>query len=433
MQANKKWLIFAFAVAAAILAVAISVRMRSDILDPHAVQAAARPQTPTQSASWNALATFAQQASSGDPSQSLIVNNWQSRCSILGGGQCPSTLFYGKGFMFHSSPLAVRNAKLLLAAQKKAAKANNHAARAIALDDIPANTLETGVFYNVTAADCLRQIVHLPLPGPTNCPTTDPNAFNEGSMIFRPIWGILGSDTTTAPIYIPGITQATPSNPAGSQIASWAQETLDRQAADCPTTIQAGDPIPVVCFYRVTVSANNLSFFETGADEIEAGNTLILLGFHLIERQNGQWLWSTFGWQSQTSIQSYLPYSCDDANACLASAPFWSHYKMNAVEPIATGASLIPAVFNPYLDSGTMNNSRTNCVVCHSLAGSPMGSNQKRGGAGPISQPALQALIDKYASGAHFNSTDSIWSAAAYLDSPTLILLNQKKAPPRPR
>ena len=398
------------AVATAIViavAVALGCRCQSS--------AASRPkfvgssQTAAQSDAWKLLMNFAEQASTGQESHDLIAAGWQSMCQILNQSGCePSAISV---HLFHRSPLVLRNQDLFEVTTR-----GRHRVALGQLAPAPGPTdvvLEGGIFYNSKAAGCVKQLlgIHVGI----QCTGSGKDTFPEGSMVLRPQWGILKADTGAVQVYLPGETPINPHEPSATDIAHWWPSPLDLKATDCPATIQNRSSIPIACFYTVTVTGQNLPFYQTGEETLDIGDKLILLGFHLIGKQpNDNWVWSTFGWQGKTWPPSPLKYSCDDANACPPSAEFWAHYKMDTVVLPASLTQEIPAVFNPYLDAGLVNNINLNCVVCHSLAGYPDGGNQHEGTAGLITGADLDSLIQQYASGAGFTKTDFVWSVAIY-------------------
>jgi hypothetical protein len=398
--------------------------------NPNGVQAAGQSMQTAVPTAWQIFNAFVQQAGSGQPSDDLLASNWQSRCKILGGALCPpfGTLNFSKRLLFHG-------VSLQRFAQSVRGSSANAAGRSTAKANAPkkADTVDAAallfdeVLYNPAAAACIQQLVNAPSDGRT-CTEGVNSPAGQTPMILRPIWAIIpnGATTGSARIYVPGNDSINPVHPVGGEILQWRPVPLDFNRQVCPPTMQFQAAIPIVCFYRVTVSAENLKFYQTSggfSPQPAVGDTLLLLGFHLIQVQDKNWVWATFGWQAEPSntSESYLKYSCGDSSACPNPPGFWVHYYMDTVALPADVNAPIPAVFNPYLDSFTTNNSETNCFVCHSQAAAPVGNNLVTGSNINQSQNEVKNLARDYAGSlkppSAYKATDSMWSPAEYLNS----------------
>jgi hypothetical protein len=260
----------------------------------------------------------------------------------------------------------------------------------------------------------------MPSDQPTKCPTiTGTNPIIEGAMIVRPLWGILESNTTSVEVYDPLVAHFDPETPSASRLGRTVE--LDRQATACPANLGPDDAVPAACFYRVTITGTNQSFYQSG-QPLAVNDQLILLGFHLVRMVSGNWEWATFGWQRTPTPASLFPFACGTSTPCPEPSSLWEHYTMNLVippNPQDDGAT-IPAVFNPYLDIHLPNDSNTNCLVCHQLAAEPYRNNLKAGATaganGAVTEGGLKNLFRQYVTGVRppLTPTDFLWSLAVY-------------------
>jgi hypothetical protein len=218
---------------------------------------------------------------------------------------------------------------------------------------------------------------------------------------------------------------------AGGAVENFPGRPVDLTKPNCPSQELSEvrtDPVPIGCFYAVPITADNVGFYQMEQATPNPGDLIVLVGFHLIQKQTDgkTWTWSTFWWQPETSNKAGTPdvftaLYCS-GSTCPGLSSRWGHYAMNFVDTQAAVKGNIPPVVNPYLDGGTENNINTNCVVCHSYAANPMVRNASSsislGAQGPLSQKNFTAALGKYFATAR-KKTDSIWSLAIGRDTPS--------------
>jgi hypothetical protein len=407
------------------------------------------PSLPAQQAAWSMLQAFIADATITDQPSGLDAKGWESRCWIIGSGTNHCLDSVTNGMMYIAS---LRDRPGSLAHFAPVQEPNSHAMEKMgSLPKGPqAAILQGGVLYNQIAADCIRKFENL--PGSTgHCKSTD-GTFFDGAMMLRPIWAVLNKKNSYVGVYDPARVTINPQHTQNDFLTAQGAK-VDLSNSSCPSVDidTSTQLVPVGCFYNVTVThgavignkctGGNSCLFQTVAPQLNKGQTIILLGFHLIEKQdcsttkqncnpdtNG-WTWATFWWQANgTKPNSFTEYSCDpsDRGDCPIAQPDqsqWTHYRMNTV--FVPDSDVIPAVFNPYLDATLANNTNTNCLVCHSFAAAqPVGSsasspldNVDLVGHSPMPKSDLDGLTQSYFANTMpgARKTDSVWSLALYL------------------
>ena len=140
-----------------------------------------------------------------------------------------------------------------------------------------------------------------------------------------------------------------------------------------------------------------------GCPPLERGQTMVLLGVHIITKQRPDWVWSTFWWQGvdrsdgTTMTASGMPktpsWTCDNAqrppalrrDALGEPHQAWSNYSMDVIvshkkmkppvaaedigpcgQPGRLGADeQLLASYNPFVEGVRLNGRKSNCLDCH--------------------------------------------------------------------
>ncbi len=248
-------------------------------------------------------------------------------------------------------------------------------------------------------------------------------SFPEGSVIARPAWAIVKrgaflrpGDRLNLPIYNPAVVHFDPHNPAASQLLNFPHPAIDIGNNACTARTKASGAIPLGCFFHFNVTAATADHFQTDMLNVNAGDMAVLLGFHLIVKQDGHWNWSTYWWQAQPSPGA-LPPCGSNRGFCGQIPPAWTHYLMAKVSLPSQPSAIIPPVMNPYIEGPTANNVYLNCAVCHRFASQPMHPNVRSstalGAQGPTTLTQWKTSAAAYLSGRE--QTDNIWTIAEYL------------------
>ena len=171
--------------------------------------------------------------------------------------------------------------------------------------------------------------------------------------------------------------------------------TVRKAASDerCNLPAKTGVEIRSTCFYTVN-------------DDGEPGNSLILLGLHVMKKEIPDWTWTTFWWTPDSKRRSR--FSADRFSASIIRG-FWRNYLMDTTLSMITPweknsslgqtpaevdpchqdwsqASKAKTDFNPYIEiapdqgGGMLNAPLSNCMNCHKRSTYPgFANNNMRG------------------------------------------------------
>lgn len=282
---------------------------------------------------------------------------------------------------------------------------------------------DRSVWFNKIASEYIKtSFIDVNQLSPEGRPST--TSFPNGSIIARASWAIVkgakigpSNQLVQLPIYDPIQVSFKPSDPSASIVPSFPRRTVVMNALSCVDGPLPSGAIPLGCFFHVGIAAQNLQRFQTDRLNVDAGDTVVLLGFHLILKREDGWKWATFWWQGDAS-NSRFKHPCEVKPVLCSSVPTaWRHYLTDIVTlPQQLDARIRP-VMNPYIEGGTPNNVKLNCAVCHTFAASPMAGNAPQnlnlGAMGPASKRQVRDARNNYMVGKY--ATDNIWSVAQYL------------------
>ena len=258
----------------------------------------------------------------------------------------------------------------------------------------------------------LDKAAHLPSNSsgsPSSLPT-----FQNGAMIAVPAWITLDKNSASS-VSVNLVDHVIPAN------AILPTQQIDISNPSCKE-VPSSSPIPIGCFYSVKLTPGNLSFYQVNFPRLAAGQTLILVAFHVIKMQRGHWRWSTFWWQRQPNqiTRGHYPCISADGSVCLNLPSPWNNYVMDTAASPSPSNTVIEPIFNPYLEGIFPNGNHTNCIVCHSFAAFPNPSgastNLSFGGQHGITSAALQTSLNTYLTGK--TSTNMLWSLEGEIDKP---------------
>jgi hypothetical protein len=183
--------------------------------------------------------------------------------------------------------------------------------------------------------------------------------------------------------------------------------------------------IPIGCFFHVhNLSDDDAVRYQTDNQRILPGDTIVLLGYHLMVKEcrppacaQTEWRLATFWWQASPGGPG-LGWPCQVSEQFCAKVPAaWRHYVMNRVVLPTNPDDWIKPVMNPYIEGGVSNNKNLNCIVCHSFAAFPTSSsdifNVQLGAQGPTTKGRVQQTLMAYMSGK--TPADDIWTVATFL------------------
>jgi len=418
-------LLFVIQAAAFALFAMQQVRLPMQSRQVIAASAAAASLNPAQGP-WDLLGSFVKDMDSGLPgwkSGSALLSKVQNSCRTVSNSS-PGVSAEAKGKRSQTSGKLVETAL-----------AKTRISQPSSLIIPPLTIAETALLFNPTAAECVSGILGTD-PGAksssaqSGCAGRGPISFPSGSVLARTAWEVIPAGSVgivTLHIFDQtfgdsGVTAA------GAAVENFPGRPVDLNKPSCPShelSEVRTDPVPIGCFYTVAITAGNVDFYQMEQGTPNPGDRIVLVGFHLIQKQaDGKtWTWSTFWWQPETSNKAGSPnvftaIYCTGP-MCPGLSSRWGHYAMNFVDTQAGAKVNIPPVVNPYLDGGTENNINTDCVVCHSYAANPMvwnaSSSMNFGAQGPVSQKSLDAALGKYFATPR-KRTDSIWSVAMGLN-----------------
>ena len=312
--------------------------------------------------------------------------------------------------------------------------------KAVAFDKIPEARIGEQIYYNV---DCCKHIVgqglldpkkldqqladvrRLPAPQRTIAP------FGEGATVVKAFWLPVG----------PGLK-------ARIDTLRTVPDLVVVYAPDktCNLPIGAGGTVNSSCFYSV----------PNPNDQTES---LILVGLHVAVKGATEWSWATFWWHPNPDSGPYA----EDKNG-ITIPGVWGNYLMNTTvsadtpaEPTATMGEIKDGVsrheicgqditkasranicFNPFLEGGMPNGTRSNCVNCHAHAAYPLmrpdpRSDPRRGSLDPNSACFKNRLqLDHMWSlvplaGGNGRNTDTLQTLRIHLDDAILRLHEANK------
>ncbi len=140
-------------------------------------------------------------------------------------------------------------------------------------------------------------------------------------------------------------------------------------------------------------------------EPLQAGDALILLGFHIMKNDVEDWSWTTLWWHDGGG-DSQWP---DDAPPDLPSP--WRNYRMDVSFGTVLPWDRIQYNFNPYLELSIQRGVASNCAGCHQRAHYPLlpqgMGNQADPLAGMTPQQWRDWLRDRNVTGLRF-----VWSLA---------------------
>jgi len=157
--------------------------------------------------------------------------------------------------------------------------------------------------------------------------------------------------------------------------------------------------------------------------DFASGDYVVLVGMHIMTKEQTGWTFQTFWWTDKPSSN---PYSADQPSLPSARGP-WQHYAMTTTYGIPASPGLYPVAFNPYIELAADHPIETNCMNCHHRAAWPKTDTGYLVPGGP-SALAIYSQNNPFI----FNGTlkvDSLWSIADRAES-AAINNTTPKAPP---
>jgi len=127
--------------------------------------------------------------------------------------------------------------------------------------------------------------------------------------------------------------------------------------------------VPIGCFYRLSFDSEDVNHLGSesrifspraaGAPPFD----LLLLGFHVMVKEDTGWRWQTFWWDFDTFVSTAdaaWKTRHEDANP-LQIDDRWKHYVTDAIVP----NDPYRYVFNPYLEGEFPLGRQSDCISCH--------------------------------------------------------------------
>jgi hypothetical protein len=203
--------------------------------------------------------------------------------------------------------------------------------------------------------------------------------FPLGSIVVKSSWLRIDGGGATVCLWRPVDTAAS------NECQPLGMHELSVRPVDSsiPCTIAANQPIPTSCFYNIPVTRLNEAELSRSMT-VQPGDVLILVGLHVITKEVGDWVWSTFWWQAGPDAQG----NAIDHPMNLFRSP-WTNYAMEVTLSMETprekqsvtvtgsgkchsrGTPNAKICFNPYLEGNLTNGQYSNCMNCHKQATFP--------------------------------------------------------------
>lgn len=204
--------------------------------------------------------------------------------------------------------------------------------------------------------------------------------FPNDSVVLKTAWQLVKldddhpEDHRTEPLYIWNPRKQLEPGASLGNVSGWENSVIiDTSSQHCEdrdyTTADGTVPVvPLGCFYYMELK--DPKDFPHGLANMvgpygEPRRTpvyLILVAVHVITKETPDWVWATFWWHNQSSLNK-RPGTIKGNK--------WRHFLMNTTLSPKTplDASGGPRIcFNPFLEEKFTNGTRSNCMVCHSKA-----------------------------------------------------------------
>jgi hypothetical protein len=200
--------------------------------------------------------------------------------------------------------------------------------------------------------------------------------FPRGAIVVKSSWLRIDAGGRTVCLWRPADT--TVSNEC--QLVGMHELRVTPVASAVPCRILPRQPIPTSCFYNIPVTPLNMADLSRSMT-VQPGDALILVGLHVITKEIGDWVWSTFWWQAGPDSKGF-PI---DQPPNLFGSP-WNNYAMDVTLSMETPHEEQSAIvtapgkclprrtpnpkicFNPYLEGSLTNGQYSNCMNCHKQA-----------------------------------------------------------------
>lgn len=214
-------------------------------------------------------------------------------------------------------------------------------------------------------------------------------AFPRDSIILKAEWQ---SITNEGPNYVRYWTYRSRND---CKDGCFERITVRKAGSDepCNLPLKKSADIRSTCFYTVN-------------DDGQQGNSLILLGLHVMTKETSDWTWSTFWWSPEAGLRSKFSQGRFDSTIIPG---FWRNYLMDTTLsmseprekhyafgeiPVESDAchqswsrpSKAKINFNPYIEvapdagGGMLNARLSNCINCHKRSSYPgFNNNNMRG------------------------------------------------------
>ena len=181
---------------------------------------------------------------------------------------------------------------------------------------------------------------------------------------------------------------------------------------NCPTT-GVSPQYRVKDFFSIRISAQNLKSAMRMAGEtvtLQPGDVIILVGLHMMTKELPSGFWSTFWWSPDgvdLDDRSDMPEK-------LKRHSYWKHYVMRAtiiMENMRDPHGMANkhrsySVFNPYIESMSLQGTQSNCIACHAAAG-----YGPRSDSGQEYRPRCSTRFEQLL------RTDYVWTVPLHTDS----------------
>jgi hypothetical protein len=127
-------------------------------------------------------------------------------------------------------------------------------------------------------------------------------------------------------------------------------------------------------FYIIPLDTPNLVASARRAmktQDVDCGDTALLVGLHVATKNLPDWTWATFWWDNKPDCPPYGDHRPDSIGEP------WKHYKMDIAldadipteRGAGPGAATGPNVcFNPWLEGNLIEGTVSNCLACHQRA-----------------------------------------------------------------
>jgi hypothetical protein len=198
-------------------------------------------------------------------------------------------------------------------------------------------------------------------------------AFNDGSMVAVPIWKPLfwpaAEDQRPNPAHTNWRRRPESGGYAESMIDVHIPESILTMPPQCtprlknPTLVGEDPPQGAYAlneFYWVQVEPGDF------AQNAQCGDFLLLVGLHVIQKNNGRWLWSTFWWDKEPPAKFSTKGLGEFEHTPGPNPDAWKNYAMDA-----SYANNVP-IFNPWKEA---EGPTSNCAQCHEHALVPFDRN----------------------------------------------------------